>query len=307
MHRRLMLFCLSILLSLVTLACTPSPTQQATKIINTPVATSTQQKSKEPAKRVIALTSLSADIIYQLDKTKLVGIAGSSLLNNDPRFKDTTRVASGRTQPNLEKIAALKPDLVIAASGFSDQIIDRLQELKINTLQSKIDSWKSLEDLTNTLAQEIGANPQPLLERYQKLLAQSNLQVSNTSTLVLVSRQPILTPNKNSWAGDMLNQFKVNNIAADLQGNSPISGYVPLSPEKILEANPQIIIVTNSPQSNSEQQVIDGFKKEPFWQKLQASKSNRIYVFDYHGLVNPGSIDAIEKAAQKLQEIVTKV
>ena len=50
------------------------------------------------------------------------------------------------------------------------------------------------------------------------------------------------------------------------------------------------------------QQLLESFKKEAFWQKLQATKNNRVYVFDYYGLVNPGSIDAIEKACQQLKQ-----
>ncbi|OKH52118.1 iron ABC transporter substrate-binding protein [Calothrix sp. HK-06] len=296
MYQRWIISSLSILLSIVVAACSNVATSQPQQITTTPTA------PQQLAQRVVALTPLSADIIYRLDQNKLVGIAGSSVLNKDSRFQDITSVAQGRTQPNLEKIVALKPDLVIGASGFSDQTLKRLQELNISTLATKIDSWKALEELTTTLAVRIGASPKPLLDKYQQLLGQGTNTNKNTSALVLVSRQPILTPNKNSWAGDMLNQFQVKNIAADLQGKSSFGGYVTLSPEKILEANPESIILVNTP-GNSEQEMIDGFKKETFWQKLQATKNNRVYVFDYLGLVNPGSIDAIEKAAEKLQKI----
>lgn len=295
MYQRWIISSLSILLSIVVAACSNVAASQPQQITTT---TAPQQT----AQRVVALTPLSADIIYRLDQNKLVGIAGSSVLNKDSRFQDITSVAQGRTQPNLEKIVALKPDLVIGASGFSDLILKRLQELKISTLATKIDSWKALEELTTTLAVRIGASPKPLLDKYQQLLGQGTNTNKKTSALVLVSRQPILTPNKNSWAGDMLNQFQIKNIAADLQGKSPFGGYVTLSPEKILEANPESIILVNTPGS-SEQEMIDGFKKEAFWQKLQATKNNRVYVFDYLGLVNPGSIDAIEKAAEKLQKV----
>ncbi|MHC5832769.1 MAG: ABC transporter substrate-binding protein, partial [Nostoc sp.] len=95
-----------------------------------------------------------------------------------------------------------------------------------------------------------------------------------------------------------LAKFQTKNIAADLQGKSPIAGYVTLSAEKVLEANPEVIILVNPPQGNSSAALLDSLKKEAFWQQLQATKNNRIYVFDYFGLVNPGSIDAIEKACQ---------
>ncbi|NDJ22767.1 ABC transporter substrate-binding protein [Nostoc sp. B(2019)] len=307
MYRRWILSTLAILLSIVLAACTTATTQQPqAKVANITETTNTnsEQLPKGSAKRVVALSSLSADIISQLDQTKIVGITGSRLFNNDPQFKDIPRVSEGQSPPNLEKIVALKPDLVIGAEGFSNVPIQKLKQLGIPTFLTKVNSWESLEQLTKRLAQLIDANPQPLLNRYKNFLPEKPTQ---TSALVLVSRQPILAPNKNSWAGDLLAKFQVKNLAAELQGKSPISGYVTLSAEKVLEANPEVIILVNPPQGNSEAALLDSLKKEAFWQQLQATKNNRVYVFDYFGLVNPGSIDAIEKACQQLKQALSKV
>lgn len=303
MYRRWLLSALALLLSIVLAACTTATTQQTqTKVGNNTDATNTnsQQLAKGLAKRVVALSSLAADIISQLDQTKIVGITGSKLFQNEPRFEDLPRVSEGQNPPNLEKIVALQPDLVIGAEGFSTVPIQKLKQLGIPTLLTKVNNWESLEELTKTLAKSIDADPQPLLNRYKTFLPDK--QTQNLSALVLVSRQPILAPNKNSWAGDLLAKFQAKNIAADLQGKSPIGGYVTLSAEKVLEANPEVIILVNSPQGNSEEALLDSLKKEAFWQQLQATKNNRVYVFDYYGLVNPGSIDAIQKACQELKK-----
>ena len=299
-----------ILLSILFItACTNVTNPQAQDIAQNQISSNaSQQLPKAAAKRVVALTSLSADIITQLDQTKLVGITGSRLLSKDSRFKDIVRVSEGQTQPNLEKIVALKPDLVIGAEGFSNQTTEKLKQLGINTLLTKIDSWESLEALTKSLAQTIGADPQALLNRYQSIISnQLNCQIikCNVPTLVLVSRQPILSPNKSSWSGNLLTKFQVKNIAADLQGKSPIKGYVTLSAEKVLEANPEMIILVTSPQGGSEK-ILDSFKQEKFWSQLQATKNNRVYVFDYYGFVNAGSIDSIEKACKQLKQVLSK-
>lgn len=303
MNRRLILSAFAILLSILLAACTNVSTQQPQVEVGTSnkqTNINSQQIPKESAKRVVALSSLSADIISQLDQTKIVGITGSKLFNDDPRFKDIPRVSQGQSPPNLEKIVALKPDLVIGAEGFSNQPIQKLQQLGIPTFLTQVKKWESLAELTQKLAKLIDADPQPLLNRYQTFLPNNPTQ--SLSTLVLVSRQPILAPNKNSWAGDLLAKFQAKNIVADLQGNSPIGGYVTLSAEKVLEANPEVIIVVQPPQGGTETELLESFKKEAFWQQLQATKNNRVYAFDYYGLVNAGSIDAIEKACQKLKQ-----
>lgn len=284
MQRRVILFGLILWLSLVTFACTSATTS----------TTSTSQQTQQSAKRIVTLSSLSSDIVEQLDSTKLIGMSGSDLLKNDSRFKDIPRVSQGQTPPNLEKIVALKPDLVIGAEGFSNPTTDKLKELGITTLLTKVDSWEGLQDLTKTLAKIVNADPTPLLNRYQTFLPEKSTQ--NPSTLVLVSRQPILSPSRKSWAGNLLDKFQAKNVSADLQGKFSVPGYVTLSAEKVLEANPEVLIVV-SPQPG----LLKSFKSESFWNQLQATKNNRVYEFDYYGLVNPGSIDAIEKACGKLK------
>jgi len=262
-----------------------------------PQATTTQVESQTPA-MVVALTSLAADIIYRLDSRKLVGIPGSRLLRQNPDLAKIPQVSEGLTPPNLEKIVALKPDLVIGATGFHDQVLAKLKNTGIRTLTTQMDSWRSLENLTRTLASEIKADPAPLLQSYQSFLTVKSPRPE--STLVLVSYQPILAPNKTSWAGDLLAKFQINNIAANLQGESLQKGYVTLSPEKVLAANPQILILVDVGDGTVAQ-----LKAAPFWNKLDAVVNNRVYVFDYYGLVNPGSIDAIAKACQQLQQILS--
>jgi iron complex transport system substrate-binding protein len=284
------------LLTLVVVACsaTTNPQNLSTSIASPPA-------NQASAKKVVALTPLTADIIYQLDQTKLVGVAGSKLISDDPRFKQLTPVSGEQTPPNLEKIVALKPNLVVGAAGFHDRTMEKLQQLGIETLLTKVDSWKSLEELTVNLARSLDANPEALLKRYQSFLA--DIPNQNYSTLILASSQPILSPNKFSWAGDLLVQFKTKNLAAELQGTSAVRGYITLSAEKILQANPDLILLINR-----EPDILDKFKADPFWNQLQAVKNNRVYLFEYYGLINPGSIDSIEKACTQLKQVLaTKI
>lgn len=278
-------------LTLILASCTTANTQP---IVNYSMAQAVSNSPIVSAKRVVALTSLAADIIYRLDRTKLVGRPGSRLLNKTQGLDNIASVSEGRTQPNLEKIVALKPDLVIGSEGFHHETLQKLQQLGIPTLTSKVDSWADLEALTKNLAKSINADPEPLLKQYQTFLTQkSNNQIS---TLVLVSRQPFLAPNKNSWAGALLTKFNLKNVAAELQGESQMQGYITLSPEKILQADPEAIVLVEM-----EDNILEQFKSQPFWNQLKAVKNNRVYVFDYYGLVNPGSIDAIALACKQLR------
>ena len=286
------------LVSLAFVACGATTNTQNLPIPTaSPPANNAATTNSETVQKVVALTPLTADIIYQLDRTKIVGVSGSKIISDDSRFKGITTVSGEQTPPNLEKIVALKPDFVVGAAGFHDKTMERLQQLGIKTLLTQVKSWKALEELTVNLARSLDADPEPLLKRYQTFLA--DIPNRNYSTLILVSRQPILSPNQTSWAGDFLQQFKLKNLAAQLQGTSPLRGYVTLSPEKILQANPEIILLVDTGD-----QILEKFKSDSFWNQLQAVKNNRVYVFDYYGLVNPGSIDSIEKACSQLKQIL---
>jgi iron complex transport system substrate-binding protein len=248
------------------------------------------------ASRIVTLTSLTADLVQTLDGEKLVGMPGSPLFEGDPRFADIEVVSQARTEPDLETIVALEPDLVIGALGFHDTALARLEELGVETLSVDVNSWDALETLTVDLAQRTNTDPEPLLTRYEACLAQAPESAPNT--LVLVSRQPLLSPNQSSWAGDFLKQFNIPSVTADLQGDSPFEGYITLSEEKVLVADPEALLVVETGEN-----LLDQLKDDAFWGELAATQREQVYVFDYFGLVNPGSLASIETVCARLGDL----
>lgn len=269
-------------------ACSPSPS-------SAPEADTVSASENRPQK-IVTLTSISADIVHNLAADTLVGVPGSPLLTDDPRFEGITTVSSGRAEPDLEKIVTLQPDLVIGAAGFHDKTLEKLVDLEIDVLSVDIKNWESLKNITQVLATQLAVDPIPLIKRYDTCLAQANK--NDSSAIVLASREPMLSPNKESWAGDFLEKFNIQNLTADFQGQSEFQGYVTLSPEKVLDINPEQLFFIDTG-SNIEQEIAQ-LKTDPFWGQLAAVKSDQVYAFDYHGLINPGSIDSIEQVCDKL-------
>lgn len=273
-------------------ACSPS----SSSVPETPNVAVSPESTPQ---KIVALTSISADIVHNLATDTLVGISGSTLLSNDPRFEGLTVVSSGRTEPDLEKIVALKPDLVIGAAGFHDKTLERLTDLEVNVLSADIKSWESLKTFTQVLATQLNVDPVLLVERYDACLAQAT--DGGPTAIVLASREPILSPSKESWAGDFLEKFNVQNLTADLQGQSEFQGYITLSAEKILEMNPERLFFIDSGGGVDEE--IAQLKNDPFWRQLTAVQSDQVYAFDYHGLINPGSVQSIENVCTTLGSI----
>lgn len=275
-------------------SCSPNPTSVSE--VQDSDGQDPEASSQTIPQNIVALTSIGADIVHNLAADTLVGIPGSPLLQNDSRFEGLTVVSSGRTEPDLEKIVALKPDLVIGAAGFHDKTLERLTDLEINVLSADIKGWESLKNVTQVLATQLNVDPTPLVVRYDTCLAKAD--DSGPTAIVLASREPLLSPNKESWAGDFLQKFNVQNLTADLQGQSEFQGYITLSPEKILEMNPEQLYFIDS--GDGLEDEISQLKTDPFWSQLSAVQSNQVHAFDYHGLINPGSIESIEQVCNNL-------
>ena len=253
-------------------------------------------KSNKSSLRVVALTSLTADLINKISKDSLVGIPGSSILKKNREFDSIPIVSSGRMPPDLEKILSLKPDLVIGAKGFHDRPLSKLNSLGINTLSTSISSLNDLDILYKQISSKLKTNTQSIENIIGSCYSKKNSK--NKNLVVLVSSKPILSPNKDSWAGNLISSFKLNNLASEITNKTEFKGYVNLSPEWLLKSQPENILVIKTPGSDMSQ-----YESINIWNKLEAVKNNKIYTFDYYGLINAGGIKAINKACQKLSSI----
>ena len=251
-------------------------------------------------KKVVALTSLSADLITNISKESLVGIPGSSILKKNEDLKDIPIISSGRMPPNIEKIISLKPDLVVGAKGFHDKTLSKLNDLGIDTVYTSITNFEDLEQLHNNLALKLNAtNIKPLDKILDNCYLINNENDSSIKNIVaLVSSRPILSPNQNSWAGNLISKFKLENLAAEITSKTEFKGYVNLSPEWLLKSQPENLLVIKTPGSDLSQ-----YKSISIWNDLKAVKNNKIFTFDYYGLINPGGLEVINQACKKLSSI----
>ncbi len=260
---------------------------------------SNEYSNRKNKYKIVALTSLSADLVNIIDSKSLVGIPESILLKSNPSFKDISIISSGRMPPDLEKIISLKPDLVIGAYGFHDKPLSKLNELGFKTLSTKIKNLKDLENLNqeiNLLLLTKGA--ESLKNKLKNCYSYSSKISKDKNVIALVSTKPILSPNSKSWSGNLIKRFGLKNLTSDLQSKSEFKGYVNLSQEWLLKANPNNLIVVKTPGSNFSQ-----YESLAIWNKIAAVNKKNIFHFDYYGLINPGSLDSINKACKKLSSI----
>ena len=251
--------------------------------------------------RVVALNSLSADLVNNISNESLLGIPGSSLFKNNDDFINKTIISSGRMPPNLEKILKLKPQLVIGSMGFHDKTLKRLETLGIKTISSRVSNFKDLEELNSNLQilldKEVKSDLVNVIPNCYNL-EQKNKNINSKEVLVLVSSKPLLSPNSKSWAGNMISRFGYINLTSELDTKSQFKGYVNLSPEWVIASMPSNLIIINTPGREDSQ-----YKQMRIWNDLPAVNNNKVYSFDYYGLINAGSLNSIDKACKKLLSI----
>jgi|TARA_B100000214_G_scaffold231082_1_gene168495 iron complex transport system substrate-binding protein len=246
--------------------------------------------------RIVSLTSLSTDIIYHLSPESLKGRPDSSLFLKRKEFNNIPIVSKGRTPPNLELIISLKPDLVIGAKGFHDKSLNALNEIGIKTLSTQLKDWSDLESIINELKLVTNSKKTNLNDKLYNCI--NGTDAKGNEVVVLVSTKPLLAPNSQSWAGSLLSRFNIKNLTSKIESSGRLKGYVNLSPEWLIDKNPDKLILI---EFNNDD--LSKFYKLPFWKDLNAVKNNNISNFNYYGLINAGSLETINNACKQLKSI----
>ena len=250
----------------------------------------------EDQKGIVSLTSLTSDIIYTLKPDELIGIPGSSILRENESLKNIPTISEGRNPPNIEKIISLNPKLVIGSDGFHDKTLTKLNELGINVLSTKVNSWNDLISLVENLSTITKENSQKVFEKLNSCFIEASPK--DKKVVVLVSTKPLLSPNNKSWAGSLLERFNLKNLTANLEGSGRMKGYLNLSPEWLIKEEPDNLILIRFGDEQYNQ-----YSNLPFWNNLKAVKNNKINYFNYYGLINVGSLNSINKTCEKLESL----
>ena len=273
-----------IFLTLLAIGCTVKPEKDS------------NNKNNNNSKGIVSLTSLTSDIIYTLKPEALIGIPGSSILRKNENLNNIPTISEGRTPPNIEKIISLNPKLVIGSEGFHDKTLNKLNELGIDVLSTKVNSWSDLIRLVENISEITNVNSQKVFEKLNSCFIEASPK--NKKVVVLVSTKPLLSPNDKSWAGSLLERFNLKNLTADLEGSGRMKGYLNLSPEWLIKEEPDNLILIRFGDEQYNQ-----YSNLPFWNDLKAVQNNKINYFDYYGLINVGSLNSINKTCEKLESL----
>lgn len=197
---------------------------------------------------------------------------------------------------NLERLLALKPDLVVLwASGTSTQVA-QLQALRLPVLAIRSQHLRDLPDNLRELGQQTGhaAEADQLASRIERQLAtlrQRHLGQRPVRLLFQLWDPPLTTVAKGSWIQEAITLCGGDNPFAD----SP-TPYPQINLEQVLQAKPELILTPQDPSQLQRWQQ---------WPDLPAVRHHRLVKLDADRLqrLTPRTLAGIEELCQRLDEV----
>jgi len=221
----------------------------------------------QPAQRIVSLLpSLTETVCILGGCSRLVGVDRYS---NWPASVQSFPRMGGGIDPNIEAIVAARPDVVLLAG--STRGADRLALSQLLGLPANegLRVWRDIESTWIASAASVPKMMQGLRVYFE------------------VSSIPY-GAGPHSFIGETLTQLGlVNIISADM------GPYPKINPEFVVRAQPDIIMLSDSPRSSLTQR--------PGWSAMQAVQKNRICVF------NQADSEMLARAGPRLAEAAKRV
>jgi iron complex transport system substrate-binding protein len=254
----------------------------------------------ETPQRIISLAPSNTEILYALGLgDRVVGV--TDYCNYPPEVAEKETVG-GYSTVDVEKVVALHPDLVVAADGNTEEVIDHLKGLGLTIISlNPPDIEGILHDIeiagqatgTNAEAEAIVADMRARMDAVQK----SHAAISYTPSVAhVVWHDPIYVSGAKTFQNEQIT------LAGGMNAFGEIEEWGTVTLEEFITANPDIIIVNSGTGMGDEGEhaIYNFFMQEERLKNLDAVKGGRVYVID-SDLIDRGGpriIDSLELVAQ---------
>lgn len=237
--------------------------------------------------RIISLAPGITEILYRLE---LGGrIAGVTKFSNFPPETRNKPTVGGFANPNVERIIALRPDLVIAVPNVGNRApVQTVERLGVPLL---VVQTRSLEELYQAIdrigtatgrPEQAGALVKELQEEIS-FLARAVRQKSRPRVLLTFSRDPFIIAGSSSFPGELIR------LAG---GKVPAFGgstrYPRIGIEAVLEWAPEVILEPEAKEGNSGAKKIDLLGSWERWSSIPAVREKQVFGIDPDLIFRPG-------------------
>ncbi|MBD3107009.1 ABC transporter substrate-binding protein [Bacillus sp. AGMB 02131] len=274
--------------------------QQNTAISITDFTDRTITFDKVPS-NIVSVGNGELDIIYALGG-ELVGRATTHNEELNTQFANVEQV--GNTHEfDLEKIASLKPDVVLANNPLNMKDIASIEGIGSQIILTHANSVSDIQNqitLFGKMIQKQDKAKELVADIEQKVADIKAETVDSKTRVLLIYGAPgtYMAALPNSLSGNLLELAGGENIASDYPAIEKYPQYAQLNTERIVEANPEyIFLMTHADPSAVKEGFINEMAQNPAWNSIDAVKNERIEILpaDLFG-DNPGTkvVDALD-------------
>lgn len=246
-----------------------------------------------PVESVVSLAPSHTETIFAIGAEKK--LKGVTVFCNYPEEAKKLPKIGDFFNPNVELIIKLKPELVLAVKGVQDSLVSSLEK---NGIKVAVFDATSLEDCASDIekigeilgckekAQEIADSVREASKKYEN---------TGKKVFLEVSPQPLITAGKNTFLSDAIRAAGGIN-AGDEFGE----GYPVVNPEKLIEINPDVYLISKSLNLKPED-----IKKRPGFSGLNCVKNGKVFVLPDDDIIQrPGP--RIVEGIEMIHELISR-
>jgi iron complex transport system substrate-binding protein len=293
--------CLFILLSLVlliSLSCSSPKVGESKSPIEITDQLGRAVRLDKIPQRIVSLAPSNTEILFALGLAdRVVGV--TDYCNYPPEAKQKPSIG-GFSTPNMEKIVALSPDLVLATSTHQKQVIPTLEQQGIAVFAV---APKTLDEVLEaiTLVGKITGEEKEAAKLVAGMQTRIKAVTDKTSGLseaqkprvfYITWHDPLMTAGSGTLHDELIRKAGGLNIAENL------TGYADISLEAVIEANPQVMVAGVGMGTGADAPFQFALT-EPRLGNTDARLHNRVYAIDVDlvGRAGPRIVDALEQLA----------
>ncbi len=247
--------------------------------------------AKKP-ERIVSLAPANTEIVYALGA--LDRVVGVTTFDDYPPEASTIAKVGDFMNPNMEAIAAAKPDLVLATGGVQAETIAKLEDTGAVVLAVDPQSLEGVYKAIEMVGKAIG-EPAKAAEVVQGMkdeleTIQSAIEEAPVRCFIEIAQEPLYTAGPGTFINDLIDQAGGENVVTQ-------EGYVAYSLEQLLKDDPDVYLATKGSMSDPAD-----IEKRPGYSALAAVKAKRVFVLDDNLVSRPGPrcIQGIRQIAEAL-------
>ena len=230
--------------------------------------------------RIVSLAPSNTEILFALGLgDKVVGV--TDYCDYPPEALEKEKVG-GYADPDIEKLVALNPDLILVAHGTPMDVIDTMVGLgltlfgiKTSDLDDALNDIRRIGEITDTEL-EAQALTSEMAVRIQAVTNQTEELEQRPRVFYIVWHDPLWTAGSGTFIHELIEKGGGVNICGNL------TGYPTISIEEVVARNPEVIITSSWPS------VYEWAMNETALNATDARQNGRVFACDDNLVQRPG-------------------